>query len=155
MTYLREPPGLQIFTMVKPASLGGESVFGDGFAIADKLRTISPTAFAVLSKTNRRYRCVDSETGWNLQATGPVISVRNGKINSIRHNDLDRLPDLPPAGVTSPEDVDAFYSSLEMAHAEWDKLLIKDEFRLVMKLNPGDTMIVANQVSLSVVLLGA
>jgi alpha-ketoglutarate-dependent taurine dioxygenase len=150
MTYLRDPPGLQIFTMVQPASRGGESVFADGFAVADKLRTTSPTAFAVLSKTIRRYRCMDRQTGWNLQATGPVISVRNGRINSIRHNDLDRLPDLPSAGATSPEDVHAFYSSLEMAHAEWDKLLMKDEFRLVMKLNHGDTMIVANQVSSAV-----
>ena len=147
MTYLRDPPGLQIFTMVQPASRGGESVFADGFAIAEKLRTTSPTAFAVLSKTIRRYRCVDRQTGWNLQASGPVISVRNGKINSIRHNDLDRLPDLPSAGATSPEDIHAFYSSLEMAHAEWDNLLTKDEFRLVMKLNHGDTVIVANQVS--------
>jgi alpha-ketoglutarate-dependent taurine dioxygenase len=150
MTYMRDPPGLQIFTMVNPSSRGGESVFGDGFAVADKLKIISPTAFAVLSKTTRRFRCIDTATGWNLQAVGPVISVRNGNINGIRHNDLDRLPDLPPAGITSPEDVNAFYSSLESAHEEWDKLLMKDEFRLVMKLNPGDTIVVANQVSLSV-----
>jgi len=146
MTYLRDPPGLQIFTMVNPAVRGGESVFGDGFAVADKLRTTSPAAFAILSRTNRRYRCVDRQTGWNLQASGPVISLRNGKVSSIRHNDLDRLPDLPPAGMTSPEDIDAFYTSLGMAHHEWDKLLLKDEFRLVMRLNTGDTMIVANQV---------
>lgn len=146
MTYMRDPPGLQIFTMVQPATRGGQSVFGDGFAVADKLRTISPTAFAVLSRTNRRYRCVDKETGWNLQATGPLISVRNGEIAAIRHNDLDRLPDLPPVGVTEVENIDAFYSSLEVAHKEWDQLLAQDEFRLIMELGPGDTMVVANQV---------
>jgi len=145
MTYMRDPPGLQIFTMAQPALKGGESIFGDGFAVADELRTTDPGAFAVLSQTIRRYRCVDSATGWNLQACGPVISVRNGKINSIRHNDLDRLPDLPLAGISKPDDIHAFYASLDAAHIAWDKLLAQDKFRLVMQLQPGDTMIVANQ----------
>lgn len=148
MTYMRDPPGLQIFTMVQPAPHGGESIFCDGFAVADELKTTDPNAFAVLSQTIRRYRCVDRTTGWNLQACGPVISVRHGKVNGIRHNDLDRLPDLPPPGICRPDDMDAFYASLEAAHAAWDVLLAQDKFRLVMKLQPSDTMVVANQVSL-------
>jgi len=154
MTYMRDPPGLQIFTMVQPATEGGESVFGDGFAVADELRTSAPGAFVMLSQTVRRYHCVDEATGWNLQACGPIISIRNGKINSIRHNDLDRLPDLPPIGASNVEDMDAFYKSLEKAHASWDRLLAQDKFRLVMKLQPGETMVVANQVrSLKYVIL--
>lgn len=149
MTYMRDPPGLQIFTMVQPATEGGESVFGDGFAAADELRTKDPGAFVMLSETIRRYRCVDETAGWNLQACGPVISMHNGKLSSIRHNDLDRLPDLP-SGMSSPEEIDAFYSSLEKAHASWDELLAQDKSRLVMKLGPGDTMVVANQVSTTI-----
>ncbi len=147
MTYIRDPPGLQIFTMVQPALNGGESIFGDGFAVANELRMTDPGAFAMLSQTTRRFRCVDNATGWNLQACGPVISVYNGKINSIRHNDLDRLPDLPPVGKSKPDEIDEFYESLETSHAAWDKLLAQDKFRLIMKLQPGDTMVVANQVS--------
>ena len=45
-------------------------------------------------------------------------------------------------------DMDAFYASLEAAHAARDVLLAQDKFRLVMKLQPSDTMVVANQVSL-------
>jgi hypothetical protein len=147
LTYFRDPPGLQIFTMVQPAIRGGASVFADGFAVADQLRSTDPEAFEILSSTVRRYRCLDKETGWHLEASGPVIQVRNGQVVGIRHNDLDRLPDLPPASASEPDEIDAFYEGLERAHASWDSLLAQDKFRLVMKLQPGDTMVVANQVS--------
>jgi hypothetical protein len=146
MTYHRDPPGLQIFTMVQPAGEGGESVFGDGFAAADHLRKINPEAFKTLSETIRRYRCVDEETGWHLEASGPVISVHNGTVVGIRHNDLDRLTDLPPPEATG-EEIEKFYDRLQMAHEAWDSVLGQDDFRLVVALQPGETMVVANQVS--------
>ena len=110
MTYLRDPPGLQIFTMVTPASRGGESVFGDGLAAAERLRRSDPASFDVLCRTVRRYRCVDDEAGWHLEGKGPIISAvdrgerwrgpggRWGPVTAVRHNDLDRIPDLPPPG---------------------------------------------------------
>jgi alpha-ketoglutarate-dependent taurine dioxygenase len=147
MTYYRDPPGLQIFTMVQPAMRGGESTFGDGFAVADQLRQTDPEAFRILSNVVRRYRCIDETTGWHLEASGKVIEVRDGQIVGIRHNDLDRLPDLPPAEVTEPKKIDEFYESLNRAHAAWDKLLSDDKNRLVVSLKPGDTMVVANHVS--------
>ena len=145
MTYCRDPPGLQIFTMKSPALEGGESVFADGFALASHLRDSSPEAFYTLSNTSRRYRCIDNETGWQLEASGPIIQVRHGQIVGIRHNDLDRLPDLPPKNCLKSDEVDEFYDSLEKAHILWDSLIAQDRFRLVMKLKPGDTMVVANQ----------
>jgi hypothetical protein len=145
MTYYINPPGLQIFTMIEPAQIGGESIFADGFALSNHLRDVDPNAFDILSNTIRRFRCVDSGTGWHLEASGPVIQVRENTIVGIRHNDLDRLPDLPAA--SSEQDINIFYKGLEDAHASWDSLIAQDRFRLVMKLQPGDTMIVANQVS--------
>jgi len=147
MTYYRDPPGLQIFTMIQPASKGGESVFGDGLAAAELLRSTNPQAFITLSNTIRRYQCVDKETGWHLEAHGPVISVLNGQVICIRHNDLDRVPDLPPPGMKS-EEMDAFYVELGKAHEAWDCILAQDDIRLVIGLQPGDTMVVANQVRL-------
>ena len=147
LTYHRDPPGLQIFTMVQPATHGGESVFGDGFAIAEALRINDPEAFHILCNTVRRYRCMDEQTGWHLEANGPVIELRDGQVVGIRHNDLDRLPDLPPASATEPCEIDEFYAGLERAHASWDRLIAEDKYRLVMKLQSGDTMVVANQVS--------
>ena len=149
MTYHRDPPGLQIFTMVQPALEGGESVYGDGFAAADYLKVFHPDAFSTLSSVVRTYRCIDDTTGWHLEGRGPVISaLDNGIVTAIRHNDLDRLPDLPPFGI-SPEEADAFYEKLSDAHRKWNDVLSSDDFRLVMSLKPGDTAVVANQVGAS------
>lgn len=145
-TYQADPPGLQIFTMVQPALQGGESVFGDGLAVAEALRTSHPAHFDLLSQTVRTYHSKDELTGWYLQASSPVIKVDRGRIVSIRHNDLDRLPDLPPDGMVDSCEMNAFYNNLHEAHLAWNSLLAQDKFRLEMKLKPGDTMVVANQV---------
>lgn len=144
LTYHRDPPGLQIFTMVQPAQPGGESIFGDGFAVADRLRRTNPEAFATLAGTVRRYRCIDYATGWHLEGSGPVITVDNNRVVMIRHNDLDRLPSLPPLDVVNVAD---FYSKQQAAHLAWDKMLAEDETQLVIRLQAGDTIVVANQVS--------
>lgn len=147
MTYHRDPPGLQIFTMVQPALKGGESVFGDGFAAANFLKKHHFDAFSTLSSVVRSYRCVDEATGWCLEASGPIIATSSsGVVTGIRHNDLDRLPDLPPCRSTR-EESNAFYEKLAEAHRQWNEVLSRDEFRLVMSLRPGDTVVVANQVS--------
>ncbi|GAX24400.1 trimethyllysine dioxygenase [Fistulifera solaris] len=142
MTYIRDPPGLQIFTMVRPATTGGESLFGDGFAAAEKLRSVDPMSFRVLSELPRRYRCVDLVSGWHLEASGPVISLNYGRVVGVRHNDLDRLPDLPPERV---ENVDEFYETVNRAHRSWDEILASDDIRLTLRLQAGETAIVANQ----------
>uniref|UniRef100_A0A7S4JV88 TauD/TfdA-like domain-containing protein n=1 Tax=Odontella aurita TaxID=265563 RepID=A0A7S4JV88_9STRA len=174
MTYLRDPPGVQIFAMGRPSKHGGASVFGDGLAASESLRRDHPDAFDVLCRTVRRYRCVDDDGGWHLEAEGPVIRAadrgggapfpphrshrhrhhhrRWGPVGMIRHNDLDRLPDLPPADVRSIVDereremrIAEFYSDLDHAHELWDGLLGSDDIRLRMDLRPGDMVAVANQ----------
>lgn len=165
MCYYRDPPGLQIFTMISPADNGGESIFADGLAIAECMRKNHPEEFDTLCSIPRRYRSLDRETGWYLEACGPVFKavdrwqgntsetittdLRNpcarwGPILSIRHNDLDRLPDLPPSNVPD-EVVNEYYERLERAHYSLDRLLGSDNFRLVVHLKPGDTIVVANQ----------
>jgi hypothetical protein len=146
MSYHRDPPGLQIFTMRQPAPRGGESVFADGFAVANRLNEMHPTAFDTLSTVVRTYCCIDQDTGWNLQARGSVIALQNGVVSGIRHNDLDRLVDLPPPSSSTEQEKNRFYAQLTHAHEIWDDLLSRDEFRLVMSLQPGETMVVANQV---------
>jgi alpha-ketoglutarate-dependent taurine dioxygenase len=153
LTYHRDPPGLQIFAMIQPAAIAnvghgdgsvgsGESIFADGFAAAERLRAQHPSAFDLLSQTVRRYRCIDTVTGWHLEASGPVIATAPDNPNDvvmIRHNDLDRLPDRF-------DHDDSMYEKLAEAHAAWDAILGQDDIRLVMKLQAGDTMVVANQV---------
>lgn len=162
--YYRDPPGLQIFTMCNPAESGGESVFSDGLALAEYMRNHHKREFDTLCRTVRRYRSIDKEMGWHLEGSGPIIKAvdrfegysstcsttnhhaRWGAVLGIRHNDLDRLPDLPPQNIIDDEkSVNDFYDDLAQAHKVWDMLLGKDEFRLVMKVKSGETVVVANQ----------
>lgn len=151
MTYSRDPPGLQIFTMVQPSRRGGESTYCDGFAAAERLRQSNPRAFNMLTSTVRRYRCMDRDTGWHLEASGPVIALDpsgSGEIVMVRHNDLDRLPDLAPSIYNNDYNKeDEFYHDLQLAHMAWDEILADDKMRLVIGLSPGDTVVLANQVS--------
>ena len=173
MTYLSSPPGVQVFLMVQPATTAidrgasssniennavtpkGQSVYLDGFAAAKQLLIENPEAYRILASTPRTYRCIDDNEGWHLEATGPVIDTVSSGINewgpvkAIRHNDLDRLPDLPPYPACRVEEKydyhnDIFYKSLIDAHNVWDDILSRDCMRLVINLKPGDCMLVAN-----------
>lgn len=168
MTYISNPPGVQIFLMVQPATATtssssssdhdstiiapkGQSVYLDGFAAAEQLRKENPDAFHLLASTQRRYRCIDDAEGWHLEACGPLINAIQrengwGPVTSIRHNDLDRLPDLPPyPSQTDNSNFNTFYDELLSAHAAWDNILRRDEMRLVIDLECGDCVLVANQ----------
>ena len=134
----------------------GQSVYLDGFAAAQQLLLENPDAFHLLATTPRRYRCIDDEEGWPLEATRPLIeTIPSGKnewgpVKSIRHNDLDRLPDLPPYPTTmdtaeNNNHNDDFYRKLQAAHEAWDDILRRDSMRLVIELQPGDCVLVANQ----------
>lgn len=167
MTYMSNPPGVQIFLMVQPATAttstlscdqdskpitpNGQSVYLDGFAAAEQLRKENPDAFHLLASTQRRYRCVDDSEGWHLEACGPLINAIQkedgwGPITSIRHNDLDRLPYLPPfSSEADCSNFTPFYEELLSAHEAWDNILRREEMRLVIDLKCGDCVLVANQ----------
>lgn len=158
MTYMTTPPGVQVFLMVQPASTPeaeatpkGQSTYLDGFAAAHQLFLENPEAFELLACTERIYRCLDDQEGWHMEAAGPVIETKSGGVNrwgpvsAIRHNDLDRLPDLPPY-CSSLDVIDgSFYHKLTNAHEAWNEILSRDSMRLVIDLQPGDCVLVANQ----------
>jgi len=178
MTYMATPPGVQIFLMVQPATAAttattaangstttinnnppptGQSIYIDGFAAARQLLLEHPHYFQLLATTPRQYRCIDDsniEKGWHLAFTGPIIetipssSGGDALVKSIRHNDLDRLPDLPPypstTEATTTTTNDEFYNQLKVAHEAWDDILRRDSMRLVLNLQPGDCILVSN-----------
>jgi alpha-ketoglutarate-dependent taurine dioxygenase len=177
MTYMHNPPGAQVFLMVQPATVqaeesphlsrndgksivpNGQSFYVDGFAAAQQLLLENPDAFRLLATTPRRYHCIDEDEGWHLEATGPLIeTIPSGKhewgpVKSIRHNDLDRLPDLPPypssdtTGIPTYDDInnDTFYRHMREAHEAWNDILRRDSMRFVIHLEAGDCILVANQ----------
>lgn len=141
MTYYREPPGLQVFCMVNAAKDGGESVLADGFSVGEMLRKENPQSFHILSKVIRRYWSIDKDNGWHLEADGTIIQCTpSGLISRIRHNDLDRLPDISPIS-----DLNDFYEQLDSAHEKWNELLNRDENRLAIKVESGEMIVVSNQ----------
>lgn len=181
MTYMATPPGVQIFLMVQPATSAttgcsttinnnplpstGQSIFLDGIAAARQLRLEHPNYYQLLTTTQRRYRCIDDSSNvnkmWHLEASGPIIETiprssscsGDALVKSIRHNDLDRLPDLPPYSSTTAATTtttattattDEFYHQLKVAHEAWDDILRRDSMRLVLNLQPGDCILVAN-----------
>lgn len=171
MTYVTNPPGVQVFLMVQPAEIAspisdnteedgnekkivlpkGQSIYLDGFAAARQLLYENPDAYRLLASTPRTYRCIDADLGWHLEAIGPVIETihsngldGSGPVKAIRHNDLDRLPDLPPYSLSATE-CDSFYHSLREAHEAWDDILRRDSMRFIIDLQAGDCVLVANQ----------
>jgi alpha-ketoglutarate-dependent taurine dioxygenase len=142
----------------------GQSVYLDGFAAARQLYHENPKAFQLLATTTRSYRCIDDKEGWHVGASGPVIEAiprwksanddkhledcyEWGPVKSIRHNDLDRLPDLPPytPNVNDVHGNNEFYDQLHEAHEAWDNILRRDSMRLVISLKAGDCILVSNQ----------
>jgi alpha-ketoglutarate-dependent taurine dioxygenase len=135
----REPvPGFQVLHALIASPDGGDSLFGDGFAIADHLRTHSPDAFAVLTRTPVpfRYRSKDAE----LYAERPLIQLScSGKISAVHYNSRSIAP-LRLAAREAPP----FYS----AYRSFAALLRDSRFHLQLSLRDGDLVVFDNQRTL-------
>jgi gamma-butyrobetaine dioxygenase len=132
----REPvPGFQVLHALVASPDGGESLFGDGFAIAEHLRTAFPDAFAVLTRTPVPflYRSADTE----LYAERPLIQLScAGAIAAVHYNSRSIAP-LPPAA----RDARAFYA----AYRRFAALLRDSRFHLRLRLRDGDLVVFDNQ----------
>ncbi len=88
----REPvPGFQVLHALAAAPDGGESLFGDGFAIAQHLHANSPDAFAILTQTPVPflYRSKDAE----LYAERPLIQLSCcGEVGAVHYNSRSIAP---------------------------------------------------------------
>ena len=135
----REPvPGFQVLHAVIASPDGGESLFGDGFAIAEHLRTTSPDAFAVLTRTPVpfRYRSKDAE----LFAERPLIQLScSGEVSAVHYNSRSIAPLRLAA-----RDARSFYS----AYRRFAALLRDSRFHLQFKLRDGDLVVFDNQRTL-------
>jgi gamma-butyrobetaine dioxygenase len=132
----REPvPGFQVLHALVASPDGGESLFGDGFAIAEHLRTASPEAFAVLTRTPVpfRYRSKDAE----LYAERPLIQLScSGELSAVHYNSRSVAPLRLAARDARP-----FYS----AYRRFAALLRDSRFHLQFRLRDGDLVVFDNQ----------
>jgi alpha-ketoglutarate-dependent taurine dioxygenase len=135
----REPvPGFQVLHALIASPDGGESLFGDGFAIAEQLRATHPDAFAVLTRTAVpfQYRSKDAD----LYAERPLIELScSGEVKAVHYNSRSIAP-LQLA----PHDAGPFYA----AYRRFAALLRDSRFHLQFKLRDGDLVAFDNQRTL-------
>jgi alpha-ketoglutarate-dependent taurine dioxygenase len=135
----REPvPGFQALHALIAAPDGGESLFADGFAIAEHLRDIAPDAFALLTRTSVpfQYRSKDAE----LYAERPLIQLScSGEVSAVHYNSRSIAPLRLAA-----RDTGAFYS----AYRRFAALLRDSRFQLHLRLRDGDLVVFDNQRTL-------
>jgi alpha-ketoglutarate-dependent taurine dioxygenase len=135
----REPvPGFQVLHALVVSSDGGESLFGDGFAIAEHLRMTSPDAFAVLTRTAVPflYRSNDAD----LYAERPLIQLScTGAVSAVHYNSRS----IAPLRLAARE-AGQFYS----AYRRFAALLRNSRFHLQFRLREGDLVVFDNQRTL-------
>jgi gamma-butyrobetaine dioxygenase len=135
----REPvPGFQVLHALIASPDGGDSLFGDGFAIAEQLRRSAPDDFTVLSRTAVpfHYRSKDAD----LYAERPLIQLScGGAISAVHYNSRSIAPLRFPAREAAP-----FYS----AYRRFAALLREPRYHLQLRLGDGDLVVFDNQRTL-------
>jgi alpha-ketoglutarate-dependent taurine dioxygenase len=132
----RDPvPGFQVLHCILPANDGGDSLFADGYAIAEHLRRVDPEAFAVLSQNPVpfHYRSRDAD----LYAEQRLIELgMRDEIVAVHYNNRSIGP-LPLAG----PDLTVFYE----AYRRFAQLLRVAAFCLRMRMQACDLVVFDNR----------
>jgi alpha-ketoglutarate-dependent taurine dioxygenase len=135
----REPvPGFQVLHVLVASPDGGESLFGDGFAIAEHMRESTPEDFAILTRTAVpfRYRSNDAE----LYAERPLIQLTcSGEVSAVHYNSRSIAPLRLDARIAG-----TFYP----AYRRFAALLRDPRFHLKFRLRDGDLVVFDNQRTL-------
>ncbi|GAB3342765.1 TauD/TfdA family dioxygenase [Chromohalobacter beijerinckii] len=131
----RHPPDIQLLYCLENEAEGGESLFADGFAVAEALRHEAPDVFLRLRDTPIDFRFQDEDS--DIAVRAPVIDVDDtGRLREIRFNnwirDTLRLP---------PEEADAWYEAYLIF---WQRLR-EPRFRVDFALEPGQMVAFDNR----------
>jgi gamma-butyrobetaine dioxygenase len=135
----RDPvPGFQVLHCLIASTEGGDSIFADGFAIAEHLRQTEPDSFAELTRTAVpfQYRSKDAE----LFSAKPLIQLSTaGEVTAVHYNNRSIAPLQLAAG-----EIRAFYT----AYRRFAALLREQRFQLRARLRDGDLVVFDNQRTL-------
>ena len=129
-------PGFPALHALIPSREGGESVFADGFALAEHLRASAPDAFARLAATAVPFRLSLGQDA-DLYAERPLIqlSVR-GEVTAVHYNARSIAPLNLPA-----REAPLFYD----AYRQFALLLREAPFQLRTHLGSGMLAVFDNQ----------
>jgi len=123
----QSPPDVQLLFCVKNGAVGGNSLFADGFKVAEDLRTVDPDAFALLTTHAMEFRFHDASC--DIRSWAPVIELNAfGKLRRIRFNNWLRTARVAPSAP-----VDALYDAL----ARFWRRLRDPAAHLNLRLEPG------------------
>jgi gamma-butyrobetaine hydroxylase len=121
------PPDVQLLFCIKSSVQGGESLFADGFRVAEDLRVKDPAAFALLSSHPMEFRFHDGSC--DIRTSAPPIALdRDGRITRVRFNNWLRAPTVLPEHLVEP-----MYAALETF---W-RMLRDPGYHLNLRLEPG------------------
>jgi gamma-butyrobetaine dioxygenase len=132
----REPvPGFQALHAMLASREGGDSLFADGFALAEYLRANDPVSFRQLSSTAVPF--LYRAKGAELYAQRPLIQLScRGAVSAVHYNSRSIAP-LPLAAPAA----EPFYA----AYRRFAALLREPRYQLRCKLNDGDLVVFDNQ----------
>jgi len=120
-------PGLQFLHCLVNDAEGGESIFVDGFAIADALRQEAPELFQALCEIPVEFRNKDRHSDYRCLA--PIIALDAlGRVAEVRMANF-----LRGAFDTSVEQMPLLYRAYRRLIA----MTREPRFRLMQRLNPG------------------
>jgi alpha-ketoglutarate-dependent taurine dioxygenase len=132
----REPvPGFQALHVLVAAPDGGESLFADGFALAEHLRQEDPAVFEVLARTPVPFAYRSKNAA--LSAERPLIQLScRGEVVAVHYNNRSIQP-LPFAA----EAAERYYR----AYRRFAMLLREPRFMLRFMMRAGDLVVFDNQ----------
>ena len=135
----REPvPGFQALHALVTSDEGGESLFADGFALAEHLRASAPEHFRVLTQTAVPFQY--QSQGADLYAERPLIQLScRGEVTAVHYNSRSIAPLLLSAAAA-----ERFYD----AYRQFAALLRDPRFQLRYSLADGDLVVFDNQRTL-------
>jgi alpha-ketoglutarate-dependent taurine dioxygenase len=131
----RDPvPGFQLLHCLSASGEGGESIFVDGMAVAERLRAHDIDAFNLLCQTPILFRFQDAEV--DLVAERAMLELdTQGQFRAIYYNDRSIAP-LPLKGPRLKK----FYA----AYGQLARLLNEAARSVVCRLQPGDLVLFDN-----------
>jgi len=134
----RDPcPTVQMLHCLRQAGTGGRSIFVDGFAVADRLRTSRPADFEVLTSTAVAFQYCDDDV--DLRSAGPVVeTATDGSIRRIRLNNRSMVG---PVGVGSADAAAEFFG----AYRRFVTDLHDERAAVQYRLAPGDLIVFNNR----------
>ena len=131
----RFPPDVQMLSCLKSSVTGGESLFADGFRVAEDLRAQSPESFKLLVEQPVEFRFHDADC--DIRTSAPMLALDSrGSLTGIRFNNWLRSSLKVPEELVVP-----MYQAIA---ALWT-LLRDPRYHLTLKLNPGELIAYDNR----------